>query len=112
MPDSRRIRGILPPASLVVADHPHQVSVHFHKARVDFRAVIGFVFHVFAAVHQAGQDLAKVIDLLLVKRNQAGHIFGGKCRFLGFRHPEELGIVCRHILHIIFEPIQNPFSSS
>ena len=62
----------------------------------------------FAAVHKTGQDIIETVDLFLVDGKQAVKILCRKLRGLGFRHTEKLGIVGRHVFHIIFESVQDP----
>ncbi len=86
----------------------HQKAVHLAQTGVDFGAVIRPEFHVLAAVHQARQNLVETVNLFLVEGNQAVEVLGRKTGRLGFGHPEELGIVGRHILHVLLEAVQHP----
>ena len=108
-----RVRGvfriILAEKSLAVANDAYQKAVHFNQPGVDFGAVIRTVFHVLAAVYNASQDFVKIVHLFLVGRQQAINVIGGQARLFRLGYAEKFGVVARHVLHVVLEPVEHPF---
>ena len=95
--------------ALLVPDYAQEEAVHLDQTSVDFRPVFRPEFQVFAVVSEAGKDLFKAVDHLLIHRDYGVQVLSAEARFRRFGHSEELRIIGRDSFHIIFQGVQNRF---
>ena len=98
---------VLAQKSLSIANKPHQKTINLGQSGINFRTIIRSEFHVLAIIKKPGQHLVKVVTPLLVKGHDVVNVLPGKFGLFGDIHPEEVGVVSWHHIHVLFQSVED-----
>ena len=105
----RGILGIVGDQALVVGDNTGQQAVDLSQAADDLGTVALLVLHELAVVEQAAQDVADLVELLLVGVEvgvQVLSLISGLC---GIGHAVEVLVVSGHSVHVLLQSGDDAF---